>query len=83
MSSLKVEMEKNNNRSALNTTINTEVFEEFKKSCKISGIAMNTLIETFMKQYNNGEFFLKFGKQRTLDLIDNNDNKENFGEIVE
>lgn len=91
MSSLKVDMKKPNNRAALNTTINKEVFEEFKRSCKISGVPMSTLIETFMRQYNEGGFYLKFGrdmKQTNLEFADEDGTdydgvKDNFGEIVE
>lgn len=60
MSSLKIDA-KVNKRSALNTTIDAEVFEEFKKTCKREGIQMNTLIECFMRQYNDGGFTLKLG----------------------
>ena len=65
MASLKVDMEKPNNRAALNTTINKEVLEEFKKSCKMSGVQMNTIIEAFMRQYNEGGFYLKLGRNKT------------------
>lgn len=60
MSSLKIDAEAKK-RSALNTTIDSEVFEEFKKTCKLEGIQMNTLIECFMRQYNDGCFSLKLG----------------------
>ena len=75
MSSLKVEMEKPNNRGALNTTINDEVLQEFKKSCKMSGVRMNTLIEAFMRQYNEGAFYLKLGRNKTFLNIELDDDK--------
>ena len=50
-------------RAMLNTTINKEVLEEFKSNCKENGIQMNTLIEAFMRQYNDGEFTLQIKRQ--------------------
>ena len=43
-------------RAMLNTTINEEVLAAFKDTCKESGINMNIIIETFMKQFADGEF---------------------------
>ena len=63
MSSLKTTINNPKNRSALNTTIKTEVFNEFKKNCKVCGVPMNVLIEAFMRQFNEGGFYLKFGKE--------------------
>lgn len=88
MSSLKTDG-KAKERSALNTTINKEIFDEFKKSCKKSGVPMNTLIETFMRQYNEGGFYLKFTKEKQVeaaDIVDESDEaialKDNFGEVL-
>lgn len=64
MSSLKTTIDNPKNRSALNTTINTEILNEFKKTCKTSGVPMNVLIEAFMCQYNEGGFYLKFGENK-------------------
>lgn len=49
--------------SALNTTINAEVLAAFRLKCKQQGIAMNTILETFMRQYIKGGFYLKFGRE--------------------
>lgn len=55
-------------RAILNTTINEEVLSNFKETCNEAGINMNTVIETFMKQFVNGEFTLKFGKSNNLNV---------------
>lgn len=90
MSSLKTNVKASElNRAALNTTINREVFEQFKESCKKSGVAMNVLLETFMRQYNMGGFYLKFGRENKEINVEFDDNKvnvnenikDNFGEI--
>ena len=39
-----------------------------KDTCKESGINMNIIIETFMKQFADGEFTLKFGKSNNLSV---------------
>ena len=89
MSSLKIEAHTVNKRVPLNTTIDKEIFEAFKVNCKITGIPMNVLLETFMAQYNNGEFNLKFGRNKRdidMDLNDNNETSsedDTFGEIVD
>lgn len=91
MSSLKIDVNTSNKRVPLNTTIDKEIFEAFKVNCKITGIPMNVLIETFMAQYNNGEFNLKFGRNKRDIDIDLNDDSETlnvgtddtFGEIVD
>lgn len=46
----------------LNTTINPEVLGAFRAMCKQQGVQMNTLIEAFMRQYVQGGFYLKFGR---------------------
>lgn len=48
-------------KEPLNTTIDGVVLNNFKAACKKSGIPMNVIIETFMNQFTNGEFRLKFG----------------------
>lgn len=66
MSSIKTNMAlsgtKAKSRGVLNTTIDGEVLDEFKAVCKSQGIAMNTLIESFMSGYNKGNFVLTIGK---------------------
>lgn len=59
-------------RAMLNTTIDSEVLDEFKAYCKELGLPMNILIQAFMQQMIEGEFRLKFGKNNNIevDLID-------------
>lgn len=44
--------------TALNTKINKEVFDAFKDCCKKQGYPLNVMLETFMRQYADGEFNL-------------------------
>lgn len=54
----------------LNTTINPEVLNAFRQKCKKTGVQMNTLIEAFMRQYVQGGFYLKFGRETdTIDVV--------------
>lgn len=54
----------------LNTTINPDVLYAFRQKCKKTGIQMNTLIEAFMRQYVQGGFYLKFGRETdTIDVV--------------
>lgn len=55
-------------RVMLNTTIREDILADFKNTCKESGINMNIILETFMKQFSNGEFTLKFGKSNNLNV---------------
>ena len=65
MSSLKTDSRvKKEARAVLNTTIRKDVFDDFKTTCKKTGIPMNTVIEAFMRQFNTGEFYLKLGKEK-------------------
>lgn len=50
--------------TALNTKVNKEVFDGFKKECKRRGYALNTMLEIFMGQYANGRFHI--GKEDIL-----------------
>ena len=71
MSGLKTNKEITRSKAMLNTTIDKEVFDDFKATCKATGMRMSTLLETFMKQYNEGEFTVKFVKnKRILELED-------------
>lgn len=65
-------------RAMLNTTINEVVLEDFKVYCKELGYPMNMLLESFMRQFVDGEFVLKIGKSNKLnvDLVDDADDKE-------
>lgn len=55
-------------RGVLNTTIDKDVLDEFKAYCKAAGMPMNTVLESFMKQFTYGEFILKIGKNNRLDI---------------
>ncbi|MGM9927777.1 MAG: hypothetical protein ACI35P_07475 [Bacillus sp. (in: firmicutes)] len=70
MSGIKVDEEiQKIERAPLNTTINKTVFDKFKANCKSAGIPMNILIEAFMRQYNEGGFYLKFGREQEFDSV--------------
>ena len=66
MSGLKTDREVKREKAMLNTTIDKKVFDEFKATCKASGMRMSTLLETFMRQYNDGEFTVKFVKNKSV-----------------
>ncbi len=53
-----LDLDKDRPRAALNTTVDKEVLEGFKKHCKTCGIPMNIVIEQFMKQFQNNEFVI-------------------------
>lgn len=53
-------------RSPFNTTINVEVAKQFRGYCDEIGMPLNIVLESFMKQFSNGEFELKFGKANSL-----------------
>lgn len=55
---IKVEAEKYPTQ-ALNTQVNKELFYDFKVKCKSSGLPLNIVLETFMRQYANGKFEIK------------------------
>ena len=44
--------------TALNTKVNKEVFDGFKKECKRRGYSLNTMLEIFMGQYVKGRFHI-------------------------
>ena len=44
--------------TALNTKVNKEVFDAFKDCCKEQGYPLNVMLETFMRQYADGDFYL-------------------------
>lgn len=49
------------NKSALNTTINTDVLDEFRDVSNEIGIPMGYLIEAFMRDFNDGKFRVGIG----------------------
>lgn len=56
-----------NNKVVLNTTIDKDVKDAFSAHCKGAGFSMNTVLEILMRQFANGEFRIKFEKNK-LDL---------------
>ena len=64
--------------AVFNTTVNAEIFNEFKARCKEEGYPMNVIFEIFMEQFNSGEFVLKFtkGKKKELEFIEEERNDE-------
>lgn len=53
-----IELDKSRPRGTINTTIDAEVLEEFKKNCK--PMTMNIVLEQLMRQFNNGDFELVY-----------------------
>lgn len=51
-------------RAMLNTTINEEVLKKFREHCKAINCPMNTILETFMIQFANGDFSLTISRNR-------------------
>ena len=69
--------------TALNTKVNKEVFDAFKDCCKEQGYPLNVMLETFMRQYANGNFrldaqdILKFKNDgKEVDTLNTTFNKE-------
>lgn len=56
-----------NNKVVLNTTIDKDVKDSFSAYCKQVGFSMNMVLEILMRQFANGEFRIKFEKNK-LDL---------------
>lgn len=48
-------------KSLLNTTIRTEVLDEFKETCNEIKVPMNSILECFMEQFNSGHFKMRIG----------------------
>lgn len=65
---VKNDSESRRKKEPLNTTIDGAVLNNFKASCKQTGIPMNVIIETFMSQFSNGEFKLKFGDANDMSV---------------
>lgn len=55
-----------------NTPINVELLNNFKQTCKELEIPMNTVVEVFMRDFNNGRFVMCTER-------DDNTNKIVFG----
>lgn len=63
-------------RDSLNTTIDAETLKDFREYSKKLGLPMGMLLEAFMKQLVNGEFYLKFGKNNKIEVDIEEDKKE-------
>jgi antitoxin component of RelBE/YafQ-DinJ toxin-antitoxin module len=58
-------------RAMLNTTINADVLNNFREYCKTINCPMNTVLETFMTQFANGQFTFQLGKSKMeLDITE-------------
>lgn len=51
-------------RAILNTTINENVMNNFRDYCKRINCPMNTILETFMEQFAEGQFAFKLSKNK-------------------
>jgi len=56
-------------KAMLNTTINNDVLDSFRESCKIINVPMSVVLEVFMDQFAQGQFVFKLSKnKRELDI---------------
>lgn len=58
------------NKAMINTTISKDVLDDFRNYCKEIGCPMNMVLETFMKQFAEGQFYFKLGKNKSEVCID-------------
>jgi hypothetical protein len=49
-----------NKKSQFATSIDKNIADDFRKTTEMWGIKMNVVLETFMRQFANGELILKF-----------------------
>lgn len=56
--------ENKKNRSMLNTTIDSDVLNNFRDYCKNINCPMNMVLETFMQQFYEGQFSFKLSKNK-------------------
>lgn len=52
-------------KAILNTTINKEVLDNFREYCQQINFPMNTVLETFMKQFADGQFDVRLTRSHT------------------
>ena len=55
-------IENKQERSVLNTTISKNVLDDFRDYCKSVNLPMNTVLETFMYQFAQGQFSFRLIK---------------------
>ena len=49
-------------RKQFTTSIDTEISDEFKKTCEGYNLKMNVVLEAFMKQFAEQQFKIEIGK---------------------
>lgn len=58
-----------NKRVMVNTTISEPVADDFRRVCKEINCPMNMVLETFMRQFADGQFTFKLCRGKTnLDI---------------
>ena len=66
-----MEENKEDKRVTFNTTIRKSTADMFRDYCKENSLPMNTVMETFFKQFADGEFVVKIGNGKMrLELSD-------------
>lgn len=58
--------EERQKRAMLNTTINSDILNNFRDYCKVINVPMNTILEAFMVQFAEGKFSLKLAKNKMM-----------------
>lgn len=51
-----------NIRKQFTTSIDTEISNDFKKTCENYNLKMNVVLETFMQQFSEQQFKVEIGK---------------------
>lgn len=51
-----------NNKKTFNTPIDVEIAERFRQQCKSLNVAMNTILEVFMRDFGRGKFLIGMEK---------------------
>jgi len=83
MSKVRVKKDRDINRKdILNTTIDGYILNDFRKQCRRMGVPMNTILETFMRQFANEEFNLRFGRTNVkVDLTVDSTPEDNIFDV--
>lgn len=83
MSKVRVKKDRDINRKdILNTTIDGYILNDFRKQCRRMGVPMNTILETFMRQFANEEFNLRFGRTNVkVDLMVDSTPEDNIFDV--
>lgn len=59
-------------RAMLNTTISKNVLNDFREYCRSINCPMNMVLETFMRQFSEGQFSFRLNKNKME--LDNENN---------